>query len=62
MYDTCIRRYKHKGKFEFTYVSFSQVIVKRLSNGARIVLKSIFSWEIVKVNVYKDQYLIALRI
>jgi len=59
MYDACIRRHRYKGKFEFTYVSLSQVIVKRLSSGTRIVLKSHFGYEILKINVYKDQYLIA---
>ena len=42
MYDACIRRHRYKNKFEFTYVSLSQVIVKRLSTGTRIVLKSHF--------------------
>jgi intraflagellar transport protein 172 len=59
MYDACIRRYRYKGKFEFTYVSHSTVIVKRLSTGTRIVLKSQFGYEILKVNVYQDRYLVA---
>eukprot|EP01059_Diplonema_ambulator_P008871 TRINITY_DN18639_c0_g1_i5.p1 TRINITY_DN18639_c0_g1~~TRINITY_DN18639_c0_g1_i5.p1 ORF type:complete len:1382 (+),score=614.47 TRINITY_DN18639_c0_g1_i5:304-4146(+) len=59
MYDACIRRYLYKGKFEFTYVSHSQVIVKRLSTGTRIVLKSQFGYEIVKVHVYQDLYLVS---
>jgi intraflagellar transport protein 172 len=58
-YDACLRRYRYKGKFEFTYVSLSQVIVKRLSSGTRIVLKSHFGYEILKINIYQDQYLIA---
>ena len=33
MYDACIKRFKYKGKFEMTYVSPSQVIVKRLATG-----------------------------
>ena len=37
LYDACIRRVRYKGKFEFTYVSKSTVIVKRLATGARIV-------------------------
>mmetsp|Transcript_137045 Transcript_137045/g.238278 ORF Transcript_137045/g.238278 Transcript_137045/m.238278 type:complete len:1651 (-) Transcript_137045:230-5182(-) len=59
MYDACIRRYRYKGKFEFTYVSHSTVIVKRLSTGTRIVLKSQFGYEISKVNVFSDRYLVA---
>ena len=31
--DACLRRHRYKGSFEFTYVSSSQVIVKRLSSG-----------------------------
>ena len=59
MYDACIRRYRYKGKFEFTYVSHSTVIVKRLSTGTRIVLKSQFGYEILKVNVYQDRSALA---
>ena len=52
-YDACLRRYRYKGKFEFTYVSLSQVIVKRLNTGTRIVLKSHFQYEIEKINIYQ---------
>jgi intraflagellar transport protein 172 len=55
IYDACIKRTKYKGKFEFTYVSLSQVIVKRLGSGARIVLKSHFGCEITKINIFKDR-------
>merc|ERR1719453_2269539 len=59
MYDACIRRVRYKGKFEFTYVSTSTVIVKRLSSGARIVLKSHFGYEVAKINIYEDRFLVA---
>eukprot|EP01062_Namystynia_karyoxenos_P065890 TRINITY_DN59944_c0_g1_i1.p1 TRINITY_DN59944_c0_g1~~TRINITY_DN59944_c0_g1_i1.p1 ORF type:complete len:1796 (+),score=840.25 TRINITY_DN59944_c0_g1_i1:110-5389(+) len=59
MFDACIKRYRYKGKFEFTYVSHSQVIVKRLSTGTRIVLKSQFGYKLLRVNIYKDQFLVA---
>jgi len=59
MYDACIRRHRYKNKFEFTYVSLSQVIVKRLATGTRIVLKSHFGYEIEKINVFQDRYLVA---
>lgn len=59
LYDACIRRYRYKGRFEFTYVSLSQVIVKRLSSGQRIVLRSHFGCEITKVNIYQDRYVVA---
>eukprot|EP00618_Florenciella_parvula_P017071 CAMPEP_0119543784 /NCGR_PEP_ID=MMETSP1344-20130328/54343_1 /TAXON_ID=236787 /ORGANISM="Florenciella parvula, Strain CCMP2471" /LENGTH=1740 /DNA_ID=CAMNT_0007588171 /DNA_START=113 /DNA_END=5335 /DNA_ORIENTATION=- len=57
-YDACIRRSRYKGKFEFTYVSLSQVIVKRLSNGTRIILKSLYGCEITKINIFQDRYVI----
>ena len=59
MFDACIRRVRYKSKFEFTYVSTSTVIVKRLSSGARIVLKSHFGYEVTKINIYDDRFLIA---
>ena len=48
-YDACVKRMTYKGAFEFTYVSLSQVIVKRMagpSAGQRVVLKSHFNCEI----------------
>jgi intraflagellar transport protein 172 len=59
LYDCCLRKSKYKGKFEFNYISLSQVIVKRLSTGSRIVLKSHYGYEILKVNIFQDQYLVA---
>ncbi|QDZ23436.1 intraflagellar transport protein [Chloropicon primus] len=59
LYDACIKRIKYKGKFEFTYVSLSQVIVKRLSTGTRITLTSSFGLEILRINIKDDQYLTA---
>eukprot|EP00906_Rhabdomonas_costata_P032028 RCo045161 len=58
LFDACIRRYRCKNEFEFTYVSPSQVIVRRLSNGTRIALKSQYGNEITKVRVYQDKYLV----
>ena len=59
LFDCCLRRSRYKGKFEFTYVSPSQVIVKRLSTDSRIVLKSHYGYEILKVNIFQDQFLVA---
>ena len=39
LFDACLRRVRYKGKFEFTYVSMSTVIVKRLATGARSILE-----------------------
>ena len=59
LYDCCLRRSKYRGKFEFNYITQSQVIVKRLSTGSRIVLKSHYGYEIYKVNIFQDKYLVA---
>ncbi|CAM9769485.1 unnamed protein product, partial [Phaeothamnion confervicola] len=58
VYDACVQRMRYKGNFEFTYVSLSQVIVKRLANGARIVLKSGFGCEITRINIFQDRYVV----
>ncbi|CAE7620527.1 IFT172 [Symbiodinium sp. KB8] len=59
VFDAALRRVRYQGKFEFTYVSLSQVIVKRLSSGMRIVLRSSFGCEITRINVYQDRFLVA---
>ena len=59
VYDACIRRHRYKGKFEFTYVSKSQVIVRRLSTEVRIVLKSSYGYEIERINIHQDMFLVA---
>lgn len=57
LFDACIKRYRYRSEFEFTYVSQSQVIVKRLTSGTRIVLKSLYGYEILKV-ITRGKYLI----
>eukprot|EP00736_Rhodelphis_marinus_P012459 Rmarinus@m.5702 len=59
MFDACIRRYKYRDNYEFTYVSLCQVIVKRIDTGARIILRSNFGYEINKINIFNDRFLIA---
>ncbi|KIZ07625.1 Intraflagellar transport protein [Monoraphidium neglectum] len=58
IWDACIRRTKHKGKFELTYVSKKAVIVKTLATGSRIVLKSVYGYEVSKVSVYQGRYIV----
>lgn len=58
LYDACIKRYIYGGKYEFTYTSLSSVIVKRLSSGSRMALKSRFGYEITKINIYEERYLV----
>ena len=59
IFDVCMKKSKYKGKFEFTYVALSQVIVKRLETGERTILKSNYGAEIHKINIYKDKYIVA---
>lgn len=58
VFDVCLKKAKYKGKFEFTYVSLSQVIVKRTDTGQKSILKSDAGHEITKINVYQDRYLV----
>lgn len=59
MFDVCIRRSRYRDTHEFTYVSLSQVIVKSLQTGARIVLKSNVGFEIKKINIFQERFLVA---
>ncbi len=59
LYDVCLRRTRYKGRFEFTFVSQSTVIVKRLSSGMRIVLSSAFGYRIEGIRIHNDRYLTA---
>uniref|UniRef100_W5NFZ6 Intraflagellar transport protein 172 homolog n=1 Tax=Lepisosteus oculatus TaxID=7918 RepID=W5NFZ6_LEPOC len=59
-FDCCLRRSIYKNKFEMTYVGLSQVIVKNLSTGTRVVLKSHYGYEVDEVKIMgKDRYLVA---
>ncbi|KFO82193.1 Intraflagellar transport protein 172, partial [Cuculus canorus] len=59
-FDYCLCRSVYKNKFEMTYVGPSQVIVKNLSTGAQVVLKSQYGYEIDEVKILgKDRYLVA---
>ncbi|KAM5126276.1 intraflagellar transport protein 172 homolog [Mantella aurantiaca] len=59
-FDCCLRRSLYKNKFEMTYVGPSQVIVKNLSSGTRVVLKSHYGYEVDEVKIMgKDRYLVA---
>ncbi|XP_062822761.1 intraflagellar transport protein 172 homolog isoform X1 [Anolis carolinensis] len=59
-FDCCLRRSIYKNKFEMTYVGPSQVIVKNLSTGMRVVLKSHYGYEIDEVKILgKERYLVA---
>ncbi|KAL6096181.1 ift172 [Pungitius sinensis] len=60
LFDCCLRRVIYKNKFEMTYVGLSQVIVRNLSTGTRVVLKSYYGYEIEEVKIMgKDRFLVA---
>ena len=56
LFDCCLRRTIYKNKFEMTYVGLSQVIVKNLQTGTRVVVKSHYSYEIQKVKGFYYYY------
>jgi len=59
LYDICVKRALYKGGFELTYVSHSQVIVRHVDTNMRIVCRSQFGFEILKVNIYKNRFVVA---
>lgn len=59
LYDACLKRVRYKGRFDFTYVSPSTVIVKRLATGVRIVLRSSFSYEVRSIRIFRDRFMVA---
>lgn len=58
-FDCCLRKTNYKGKFEFTYTSASQAIIKNLASGSRVVVKSNIGNEIERINIYQDQFVVA---
>ncbi|XP_063770977.1 intraflagellar transport protein 172 homolog isoform X3 [Pseudophryne corroboree] len=59
-FDCCLRRTIYKNKFEMTYVGPSQVIVKNLSTGTRVVLKSHYGYEVDEVKIMgNERFLVA---
>ncbi|KAL0620757.1 Intraflagellar transport protein 172-like protein [Plecturocebus cupreus] len=61
-FDCCLQRSIYKNKFELTYVGPSQMIVKNLSSGTRVVLKSHCGYEVEEVKILgKEHYLVAHR-
>lgn len=59
LYDICVKRSMYKGGFELTYVSHSQVIVRKMDTNMRIVVRSQYGCEIIKTNIYKNRFVVA---
>jgi len=52
VYDASMKKIKYKGKFELNYVSPSQIVVKTLMTGNKAVVRSNYSSEIHKINIF----------
>lgn len=59
LYDVCVKRTMFKGGYEMTYVSHSQVIVRQVDTNARMVVRSQFGFEVIKVNIYQKRFVVA---
>ncbi|XP_024146740.1 intraflagellar transport protein 172 homolog [Oryzias melastigma] len=60
MFDCYLRRINYKKKFEITYVSLSQVIIRNYSTGTRVVLRSYNDYELGEVKIMgRDRFLVA---
>ncbi|CAL1585627.1 unnamed protein product [Knipowitschia caucasica] len=60
LFDCCLRRSIYKNKFEITYEGLSQVLVRNLSSGSRVILKSGYGYEIEEVKIMgQDRYLVS---
>ena len=59
VFEVCLRKARYKGKFEFVYVSVSQVIVTELASGMKVAIKSDYGLEITKINIFKDRFVVA---
>ena len=58
LFEACVKKSVYKEKFEITYVSHTQVVVKNLETQRRLVIKPQFSTEITKININLDNYLV----
>lgn len=59
VFEICLRKARYKGKFEFVYVSISQVIVTELASSLKVAIRSEYGLEILKINIYKDRFIVA---
>ena len=59
VFEVCLKKARYKGKFEFVYVSVSQVIVTELATNMKVAIKSDYGLEITKINIFKDRFVVA---
>ncbi len=58
VFEACLKKTIFKEKFEVTYVSHSQVVIKNMETNKRLVIKPSLSSEINKINIYLDNYIV----
>lgn len=60
LFDSSLKKQLYKGKFEMTYVGLSQVIIRNITSGEKVDLKSHYGYEVFEVKVLgKDRYVVA---
>ena len=57
-FEACLKKTMFKDIFEITYISHNQVIIKNTQTQKRLVIKPKTSNEIVKINIYLDNYVV----
>jgi intraflagellar transport protein 172 len=58
LFEACLKKSKFKDIFEITYVTHSQIVIKNTETGKRIVVKPTLSQDIIKVNIYLDNFIV----
>ena len=58
IFAACLKKFIYKEKFEITYVSHTQVVIKDLITQKRLVIKPQYSTEITKINIYLDNFVV----
>uniref|UniRef100_A0A0G4FWR3 Uncharacterized protein n=1 Tax=Chromera velia CCMP2878 TaxID=1169474 RepID=A0A0G4FWR3_9ALVE len=59
IFDASMRRCRYRNTHEFTYISTSAVLVTDLRSQKSVTVKSSGGYEISKINVFQDRYLVA---
>lgn len=58
IFESCLKKSIYGEKYEITYISHYQVIVKDLESGRRVTIKSNFSNEITKLSIQNENFVI----
>ena len=58
LFEACLSKSVFKDIFEITYVSHNQVVIKNKETQKRLVIKPKLSSQIVKINIYLDNYVV----